>query len=193
MMPYAGFVGFVVNRSSQGGLPMVHDFRTLAGAFALTFVACSTLIACGSTVPSEPTDRVGTRNALMCGDAWLATGSMAEARYMATTTRLTCPSTAPDCSWKGMVLVAGGLNEEYGALGSAERYDPATETWSAAGTLSSPRNIHQAVGLSDGRVLVVGGVDDSGLSTATAEIYNPATNTWSDAAAMSADRYGHQL
>lgn len=169
---------------------MVHNFRTLAGAFALTFVACSMLIACGSTVPSEPTDMVGSRNAL-CGDNWLATGSMAEARYMATTTRLTCPSTAPDCSWKGMVLVAGGMGDF--TLGSAERYDPATESWSAAGTLKVPRFFHRAVGLQDGRVLVVGGVTDSGSPTQTAEIYDPATNTWSDADSMDIDRYYHQL
>jgi N-acetylneuraminic acid mutarotase len=169
---------------------MVHNSRMLSGAVALILVACSTLIACDSTVPLEPTNVV--RSSLMCGDNWLETGTLVEARYIATATRLTCPSTAPDCAWEGMVLVAGGYGA-WGALGSAERYDPVSETWSGAGTLRFPRYFHRAIGLQDGKVLVVGGVTDSGSSTETAEIYDPATNTWSDAASMSIDRYAHQL
>ena len=71
------------------------------------------------------------------------------------------------------------------ALATAELYDPATDAWSATGSLSYARAGAQAVTLDDGRVLVVGSLsDDSGVTVdsvaaSTAEIYDPATGRFS--------------
>src|SRR5262245_52436263 len=80
----------------------------------------------------------------------------------------------------GRVLVVGGVGET-----STELYDPATGTWSAGGTLTTPRWLHEAVRLQDGRVLVAGG----GAYTPTAELYDPAANRWAPTGSMHVDRY----
>ena len=42
---------------------------------------------------------------------------------------------------------------------TAERYDPATDTWTAAESLNKPRKSFAMVRLRDGRSLVVGGTN----------------------------------
>ncbi|WNG40275.1 hypothetical protein F0U61_46285 [Archangium violaceum] len=69
---------------------------------------------------------------------------MATSRYLHTATLLA----------NGKVLVPGGFS--YAALATAEVYDPATGTWSATASMSSPRYNHTATPLTDGNVLVVG-------------------------------------
>ena len=110
--------------------------------------------------------------------SWSAAGSMAQTRGQHTATVL------PD----GTVLVTGGIGAQGGGLGvlaSAERYDPATSTWSAAGTMSSPRTAHTATLLPSGKVLVTGGTAPPAGCQSSAELYDPATNSWAAAAAMS--------
>lgn len=95
----------------------------------------------------------------------------------------------------GKVLVTGGGNlsadspAEY--LSSAELYDPASNTWRAAGEMSIPRANHTATLLADGRILVAGGLNSVGRGIAGAEIYDPRTNSWSPAGAMREARYHH--
>ncbi len=95
----------------------------------------------------------------------------------------------------GKVLVAGGGNlsvtspAEY--LSSAELYDPASNSWRAAGEMTTPRANHTATLLADGRILVAGGLNSVGRGIAGAEIYSPATNSWSPAGAMREARYHH--
>src|SRR5450759_4572156 len=55
-----------------------------------------------------------------------------------------------------------------------------TNTWSAAGNLTTARYLHTATLLPSGQVLVAGGSSNSGL-LASAELYDAATNTWSAA------------
>jgi hypothetical protein len=62
---------------------------------------------------------------------------------------------------------------------ACEIYDPATNAWTATGSLNVARELHQAVLLADGRVLVAGGRDLTGLQTKTSELYDPASGSWS--------------
>jgi hypothetical protein len=57
-------------------------------------------------------------------------------------------------------------------LASAELYDPATNTWSAAGSLAIARYVHTATLLPSGKVLVAGGSDGT-VALASAELYLP--------------------
>src|SRR5205823_8139411 len=56
----------------------------------------------------------------------------------------------------GTVLVSGGLDDHLRFLYTAEIYDPASGTWSSAGTMNDLHYEHIAVLLRDGRVLVGG-------------------------------------
>jgi hypothetical protein len=117
--------------------------------------------------------RIGGGRVVRSGHELVERGRKHEfARSGATATRLT----------NGKVLVAGG-----GLFsGDAELYDPSTNAWSAAGTLSEIRSGHGAVLLHDGRVMIVAGSHPH--PSATAEIYTPATNSWSPAASMTQSR-----
>lgn len=106
-------------------------------------------------------------------NSWMPAASMAAARYYHTMTLL------PD----GTVLVVGGQTTTGNTntpLASAERYDPVTDTWSSAGTLTTARYGHGAILLPNGKVLVIGGLtgQQGGQLTST-ELYDSATNTWS--------------
>jgi hypothetical protein len=82
----------------------------------------------------------------------------------------------------GRVFIAGG----YGAppipgrfpsiLSSAELYDPATGTWTGAGTMKFARVWPKVTLRRDGKVLVSGGWNHGNLSSE--ELYDPATGTW---------------
>jgi Kelch motif len=84
------------------------------------------------------------------------------------------------------VLVAGGQGTN-GFLSSAELYDPATNTWSATGSLATTRVECTATLLQSGQVVVAGGEATGGAILRSAEIYTlasavvasvPALPTW---------------
>jgi N-acetylneuraminic acid mutarotase len=115
-------------------------------------------------------------------NTWSAAGSIGIARTHHTATLLA----------SGKVLVTGGSYYYAGSdhwLASAELYDPASNTWSAAASMSTARVYHTATLLANGNVLVTGGGDGSTL--ASAELYHPASNTWSDAGPMDHARIDH--
>ena len=97
------------------------------------------------------------------------TGSLATARSDMTATLLP----------NGKVLIAGG-NTQIGpislAIASTELYDAGLGTFSAGPTMSSPRYLHPATVLNDGKILMAGGFGASG--NASAELYDPSTNTF---------------
>ena len=81
----------------------------------------------------------------------------------------------------GNVLVAGGWDvahskfEPAPGLASAELYDPASGTWTATASMTTPRLGQTATLLRDGTVLVAGG-SDNGLMLASAELYDPGSH-----------------
>jgi hypothetical protein len=105
------------------------------------------------------------------------TGSMTAARFEQTATVLP----------NGRVLVAGGFidggitytNPVVASLVSVDLYDPTAGTFSATGSMSTPRAGQTATLLADGRVLIAGGfTDTAGPSLASAELYDPKTSTF---------------
>lgn len=86
----------------------------------------------------------------------------------------------------GQVLVVGGTGDSAG-LNSAEVYNPQTNNWSPAGTLSTPRFGHTATLLPTGQVVVAGGWRGSDPLD-SAEVYDPATNSWSRAGTLKVAR-----
>ena len=118
--------------------------------------------------------------------AWSAAGSLHTARSYHTATLLS----------NGKVLVVGGRINGFStdALASAEIYDPATNTWTATGSLNIARAGHTATLLPNGKVLVTGG---RGLSQGvysnftSAEVYDPASGTWSITGSLNTARSFH--
>ncbi|MGH2811079.1 MAG: Kelch repeat-containing protein, partial [Actinomycetota bacterium] len=106
--------------------------------------------------------------------AWLPAAPMLQGRESFTATALK----------NGKVLVAGtafGTPEGPGdPTKTALLYDPVKNAWTQTAPMITPRTIHSAALLADGRVLVAGGGGISGFLN-TAEIYDPSTEKWSQA------------
>jgi len=90
----------------------------------------------------------------------------------------------------GKVLVVGGMNltkskpRQRIVHASAELYDPASKTWSAAENMQTERAGHTATLLPDGRVLVVGGLSQRHNAAINPEIYDPTTGKWSSTSVL---------
>jgi WD40 repeat protein len=109
------------------------------------------------------------------------TGSLAQARYYHTATRLL----------DGRVLIAGGAlgdfaNPSATETATAEIYDPATGKFTSTGSMTTPRWTHSATLLGDGRVLMTGSWNDS-----SAELYDPAKGTFSRTGSMKSTTNPH--
>lgn len=96
----------------------------------------------------------------------------------------------------GRVLLTGGTSSNTPAVTATsdriELYDPHKEAfYPAASTMSSPRILHTATLLSDGRVLILGGYDDAGAPLPTAELFDPSTGATIQIPAMPSPRAGH--
>ncbi|MGA9721705.1 MAG: kelch repeat-containing protein [Candidatus Binatus sp.] len=93
----------------------------------------------------------------------------------------------------GRVVLTGGVQNAgfRSQLASAEIYDPATGTFSATGSMSTPREGHTATILRDGRVLIVGGSSNGVQTLGSAEIYDPSSGTFSPTGHLNQPRVAH--
>jgi N-acetylneuraminic acid mutarotase len=117
--------------------------------------------------------------------SWTATtGNLGTPRYNHTATLLS----------NHKVLVVGGQNSSgTGAIGSAELYDPATNSWNTTPSPTNNRYSHTATLLPDGTVMVAGGFDGTNDLT-SAEIYDPLTGpngTWFAGGSLAFGRASH--
>ena len=94
----------------------------------------------------------------------------------------------------GDVLMMGGtgVGGDGAHLRAAELFNPSTSTWTATGSMSTPRDGASAVLLRSGDVLVAGGRDDGGVLD-SAEIYTPSTGRWSATGSMLRARFGQSM
>ena len=153
----------------------------------LTLLGDGRVLAVGGGIEGSPS-WIATASAEIFDPAtvmWTLTAPMSVARGRHTATLLR----------DGEVLVTGGATTYHGPVGSvtstAEIYNPKSGTWHAAGRMSKPRYVHDAVLLKDGRVLVAGGwysTSNSDPSHASADIYDPATNSWKATGPMTTSR-----
>ena len=106
----------------------------------------------------------------------------------------------------GRVLIAGGgtladdMYSDFGpSIWSAEIYDPTTGTFSMTGDISTPRYLHTATTLPNGKVLITGGAsravwDKETLAVSAsdmAEIFDPSTGLFTQTGSMHYARAGH--
>ncbi len=113
---------------------------------------------------------------------WSAAAPMAMGRYAHTATRL------PD----GRVLVTGGATGSVAASGNTatcEIYNPILDTWTAAPPLTTPRGLHTATSLQDGKVLIAGGVGAAHFSSC--QVFDSATGLMTVTGSMTTTRNGH--
>src|SRR5437588_121391 len=112
---------------------------------------------------------------------WSSAGALAVGRYFHTATLLK----------SGKVLVTGGCTVSgcSAFTGESELYDPATNSWSAGGSLGTARWRHTATLLGSGQVLIVGGSNGSTLNSC--ELYDPATGAWTSAPSTTYRRFLH--
>lgn len=93
----------------------------------------------------------------------------------------------------GTVLIAGGRDAEdvfdAFSLNAAERFNPATGTFAATGSMTEFRYDHAAVLLNNGEVLLTGGFNGSPVSDT--ELFDPTTGSFSPAGTMGTPRAEH--
>jgi hypothetical protein len=96
----------------------------------------------------------------------------------------------------GNVLLAGGTSIPYVAYAqpaqaSADIFYAATGLVSATGSMQTPRALHTATALTDGRVLITGGEQTGFDSLASAETYNAGTGLFTSTGSMLTARQAH--
>jgi N-acetylneuraminic acid mutarotase len=125
--------------------------------------------------------------------SWTPTGDLGTGRTGHQATLL------PD----GTVLVTGGdavgrrPDGRYDArsLDTAERYNPATGTWTAAARMPGPRTRHRGILLRTGQVLLTGGTSGPTFTAGyrTAVTYDPGADSWTGTGALARGRWAYAV
>ena len=160
------------------------------GAPTATLLADGTVLVAGGDGIDSPDDTAEIYDPTT--GTFAATGHMTVPRQGFTATRLS----------DGRVLFVGGYTSTTGPGGgivlatSGDIYDPSRRTFSPTGPMTTPRWMHAAALLRDGRVLVAGGTASPGGSAtvwspdgiANAEIFDPASGTFGPTGTMTVPR-----
>jgi hypothetical protein len=170
------------NSSSEIYDPSTNSWSSNGGIGGQRTYHTATLLQNGKVLIAGGSDNSGktTNTALLYDPStgnYSNTGNMTVGRDFHTATLLP----------NGKVLIAGGRTIGGGTTyqASAEIYDPATGTFTAAGTMSSSRYGHTAV-IFNGKVLIAGGANNAAV--ASAELYDPATGTFTPTGSMAVPR-----
>lgn len=131
------------------------------------------LLAAGGNFTPSSDGQTGAEAYDPALNRWTPVGPMAEGRARHTATVLN----------QGAVLVVGGIDEE-APLASAERFSPATGTWSSAGRSNArPSSSHTATLLRDGTLLQAGG-EEGEQALRRSLRYDAAQDSWEDVGDM---------
>lgn len=174
--------GLVLVAGGKGPLTSAQIYDPATNSFSATgFMGDGREGAGGATLPDGRvlvvggSDGVGFLDTAEIWDPatnlWTPTDGMDEQRYTPAVAQL------PD----GKILVVGGYGP--GLHDSAEIFNPATETFGPAGTVTLENGVRGAAAapLPDGRVLVAGGDQAGGNPLSFAEAYDPLTGGFSPA------------
>jgi hypothetical protein len=181
-------------RALDAAIALPSGMVLAAGGFEDIFLTTQTLLDSAELFDEDRAggERLGSGNAVATVEIFDPTTAtfapadpMAQARRYHTATVLE----------SGEVLVAGGcpVGDCATATDTAELYDPAAGTWSAAGLMPEVLTLHVATLLPDGRVFMTGGAhgEPGYVPTDGTFLYDPATDSWTVAASMQCARWGH--
>ena len=173
--PSTGSEG-ILEAQTTGSLSALGSMAVARSLHTATLLLSGEVLIAGGAAPNDPTRSVELFDPRSGRSRPAA--DMHVARYSHTAALLP----------NGKVLVVGGFGP--GAT-SAELYDPASDTFSVTGPLSTPHSdAHAAVRLENGEVLILGG-DPSGTGatpTAAAELYDPVTDSFRPTEGMTIPR-----
>ncbi len=188
-----------VLRSGELYDPVAGTWQPTGALGGARYGATGTLISFASNVPGAPSGfvlvvggRASTTGATLntselynpATGVWRPTGT-----NLRDTRTLHAAVVLPD----GTILVTGGYSTtdaQVTYVASAETFDPVTERWASAGSMSVGRENATVTLLHNGRVLATGGRGPNG-TLSSAELFNPVNRTWAATPNMNAARERH--
>jgi hypothetical protein len=165
-------LGYLTLWPEGAPLPVVSTLNALDGSITSNMAIVPTSNGSISAFAAAPTQLILDISGYFAPSS-IPPGAFATTGSMTTPRRYHAATLLPN----GTVLVVGGTGGAgaTGTLSSAEIYNPATNTFSATGSMTTARAEPVSTLLADGTVMVAGGFASDGTGLNSAEIYNPAT------------------